>query len=104
MGKICLLPPAGSGRMPVGYRAWLLQNRSNMKSLLPFFLLISIVISCNSQKKTDSDESDQATKNVTKRDYSITPAVAYNDLFLDSTAVEQFITEKKWPDSLAKRS
>jgi murein L,D-transpeptidase YcbB/YkuD len=74
-----------------------------MKSLLPFFLLISTIISCNSQKKTDSDESEQATKNVTKRDYSITPAIAYNDLFLDSTAVEQFITEKKLPDSLAKR-
>jgi murein L,D-transpeptidase YcbB/YkuD len=94
--------PVGSCQLP-SLPGMAFAKQLCMKSLIPFLLLISTVVACNSQNKTDADQSDPATKNITKRDYSITPAVAYNDLFLDSAAVEQFIADKKLPDTLARR-
>ncbi len=54
----------------------------------------------NEENKEDKAEKD---KKITKRDFSITPANSYNDLFLDSTVVEKFIAEKKLNDTLTRR-
>ncbi|MEO7047931.1 MAG: L,D-transpeptidase family protein, partial [Ferruginibacter sp.] len=40
-------------------------------------------------------------KKVSKRNYSITKANAFNDIFLDSNAVENYITKNSLPDSVA---
>ncbi|HYJ38345.1 MAG TPA: L,D-transpeptidase family protein [Chitinophagaceae bacterium] len=75
-----------------------------MKTLVSLILLLSTLIACNSGKNSNGgDESESSKKNITKRDYSITPAIAYNDLFLDSNSVEEFMTENKVPDSLVRR-
>ena len=77
-----------------------------MKTLFPFLLLISVLAACNGVKKnneSDTENSKDSKKNVTKRDYSITPANSYNDLFLDSNRVEQFLASEKLPDTLARR-
>jgi murein L,D-transpeptidase YcbB/YkuD len=73
-------------------------------SALLTFLLV-IVLACNSgkEKNNGNEESNSQKKNMTKRDYSITPAIAYNDLFVDSNTVEQFISENQLPDSMARR-
>ncbi len=49
------------------------------------------------------NEKTENVKKITKRDYSITASNSYSDLFLDSTAVENFITEKKLNDTLTRR-
>jgi L,D-transpeptidase YcbB len=75
--------------------------------LLPLAL---VVLSCNNAEKdthstnenNDSDVVDvdqpinkkDTTKNITKRDYSITKENAYSDLFLDSMAMERYIDKR----------
>jgi murein L,D-transpeptidase YcbB/YkuD len=73
-------------------------------------LCSSLIASCqNSNKKpqtekeTSDNESSQETKKVSKRDYSITKANSYSDLFLDSSAMESFFRQKKLPDTLTRR-
>lgn len=69
-------------------------------------LIGSLFISCNAQDGSQSNESSQeakAKKNVSKRDYSITKVNSYSDLFVDSSAVENFIAQKKLPDSISRR-
>lgn len=56
----------------------------------------------NKQKEGKSDKAD-TEKKITKRDYSINSSNAYNDLFLDSAAVESFIASKEVNDTLARR-
>jgi murein L,D-transpeptidase YcbB/YkuD len=73
-----------------------------------FYTLIccSFFISCkgqNGQSSDSSDTKDEKKRNISARDVSITRANAYNDLFLDSSAVAQFIAQKKLPDSIARR-
>ncbi len=79
-------------------------NAVSMKTFAPFILLLSLLAACYSKSnKKDTEEEDPQKKNVTKRDYSITPAIAYNDLFVDSNTVEQFMLENKVSDSIARR-
>jgi murein L,D-transpeptidase YcbB/YkuD len=49
-----------------------------------------------------TDSADQA-KNVTDRDYSITKEEAYNDLFLDSLAMERYISKRQLGDKKIAR-
>ncbi len=78
-------------------------------------IVCSFFIACNSNEQTtdktgkdssnnnsNSNASDKEKK-ITKRDYTITPANAYNDIFLDSNSVEKFIADKKPADSIARR-
>ena len=67
--------------------------------------MLTLLAACGENKKggNANDSQSSAKKNVTKRDYSITRANAYNDLFLDSNLVEQFIAAEKLPDTLATR-
>lgn len=76
-----------------------------MKYILFYSLLIcTLLIACNSQGKADDDDNNSGNqKKISKRDISITKANAYNDLFLDSMAMEKFIAKKQLPDSMARR-
>ena len=67
-------------------------------------LCISLIISCKNEDSSSSSEGTiKKNKKLSARNHSITPANAYSDLFLDSSAVEKFINEKKIPDSIAWR-
>lgn len=69
---------------------------------IPLILLAAILIfSCNS--KDNADKKDKKDKKISKRDYSITTANSYNDLFLDSSVVADYITENVLPDSVGRR-
>lgn len=74
--------------------------------LLPAVLFLSACGSAQNENSADSD-SDAADgkkeKNISSRDYSITTANAYNDIFLDSMALETFVKTKGLPDSVAQR-
>lgn len=83
-----------------------------MKTILFYLTLCcSLLAACqnndNARSGSSGDDSDNnqsgAKKNITKRDYSINASNAYSDLFLDSTAMEKFIAQKKLPDSVSRR-
>lgn len=90
-----------------------------MKKLYPIILcLFSILIfSCNQNNTsnetgtTNSNGSDsenkaataELEKKVTKRNYNITPANAYNNIFFDSMDMESFIISTKLNDSITRR-
>lgn len=83
-----------------------------MKTKTFFLVSASIIISAckgkkekepeNSQPQAENvyevDERPAKAKKVTDRDYSITPEVAYNDMFLDSMAMENYISERQLAD------
>jgi hypothetical protein len=77
-----------------------------MKNFLLYTILISSLFAAcqnvGSHNDTD-DNTAEAKKNVSKRNYSINKSNSYSDLFLDSMAMEKFIGTKKIPDSLARR-
>ncbi|MDQ3277443.1 MAG: L,D-transpeptidase family protein [Bacteroidota bacterium] len=77
-----------------------------MKRFLIYLTLISSVfVACQNAGSTGEnvgDEQDEK-KNMSRRNYFITKENSYSDLFMDSTAVEKYITEKALPDSLARR-
>lgn len=67
-----------------------------MKKLTSIILLLAVIsIGCN--------QSEKEEHRISKRDYSITKKNAYNDLFLDSMEVVNFIEKNKIPDTLANR-
>jgi len=49
------------------------------------------------------DDKEEAKKNISKRDYSITKANSYSDLFLDSMAMEKQIAAKNLDEKIARR-
>ena len=70
------------------------------------FLAISAAIallSCNLGSGQNEETEAKEQKKISKIDRSITPANAYNNLFLDSSKIEQFLVDKKIPDSIARR-
>ena len=69
-------------------------------------IICSLLIACkdNGQNANGQDSDKPETeKKISKRDLSVTPQNAYNDIFLDSNTVEKFIADKKIPDSLSRR-
>ncbi|MEJ7611425.1 MAG: L,D-transpeptidase family protein [Ferruginibacter sp.] len=73
-------------------------------------LLFIGLVSCKSEDSTGSKENKAAKnkkaeseKKITKRDRSITPANAYNDIFLDSLEMEKFITVNQLNDTIIRR-
>lgn len=82
---------------------------NRMKNL--FFsgvIFCSLLASCQNkgQDQKSGEESSarsEGQKNVSKRDYSITPSNSYSTLFLDSNAVESYMKRKKLPDTVARR-
>ena len=73
--------------------------------LYPILIISSLIAACqNGGVHTDTDDNTaEARKNISKRDYSINKSNSYSDLFLDSAAMEKFIVSKKIPDSLGRR-
>lgn len=83
-----------------------------MKAKIIFFISAVILFSSCKSKKEKEPESSQPqgedvyevderpakAKKVTDRDYNITPGVAYNDMFLDSMAMENYISERQLAD------
>jgi murein L,D-transpeptidase YcbB/YkuD len=78
-----------------------------MKIFFVYAVLMSgLFASCQNNGKNDQgdDEStSEGQKKVSKRDLSINKTNSYSDLFLDSTAMEKFISDKKLSDSIARR-
>ncbi|HEX8332600.1 MAG TPA: hypothetical protein VF622_08250, partial [Segetibacter sp.] len=79
-----------------------------MKRIFISAMLCSLLFACkNDQAGGANEESDsekpELEKKITKRDYSITAANAYNDIFLDSLAMEKFIVDEKLNDTLIRR-
>ncbi len=78
-----------------------------MKKLIYFIVLtLPLFQACQNssgREKKDKDDKENSKKNITKRDLSISGGNAFNDLFLDSTGVENYLAENKVPDSLSRR-
>ena len=75
-----------------------------MKRFLVYASFVSsLIVSCNAQEGSSSREEKVEEKKISKRDLSINKSNSYSDLFLDSLAVEKFISTKKIPDSLSRR-
>jgi len=83
-------------------------NLNHMKTAL-FYLLLACTFftACqNSNSASVDDEGNEkggAAKNISKRDYSITKANSYSDLFMDSAAMEKYFVDRKIDDSIARR-
>src|SRR6188768_862440 len=68
---------------------------------LPFF---AIFFSCSEMGTSENEKTTtKEEKNISKIDVSITPSNSYSDLFLDSSALKNFITQNKIADSIARR-
>jgi murein L,D-transpeptidase YcbB/YkuD len=76
-----------------------------MKSFIIYAAFVcSIFVSCNAQESSNGEgEETKEEKKISKRAYGINKANSYSDLFLDSTAVEKYIADKKVPDSISRR-
>ncbi len=78
-----------------------------MKNLLILALTTLIFFSACHSKKGKSDETDESktekNNKISKRDYGITKANSFNDLFLDSNDVENYITKNNVDDPIARR-
>jgi murein L,D-transpeptidase YcbB/YkuD len=77
-----------------------------MKTFTPLIIALSFLTACGNNENghdANNNSKNPIKRNITKRDYSINSANAYNDLFLDSIRVEQFIKAEKLPDTLANR-
>lgn len=66
--------------------------------LIAAFGLLINIFSC--KNKTDQQ---QQVEEITPRNTNINPGNAYNDLFLDTSAVEKFIGQQKLNDTIANR-
>jgi murein L,D-transpeptidase YcbB/YkuD len=72
-----------------------------MKRLLLLASLAYVVLNGCSSPSAPVNSNDK--NDISPRNTGITPANAYNDLFLDSSAVEKFIVGQKLDDTLATR-
>ncbi|MCE3283560.1 MAG: L,D-transpeptidase family protein, partial [Chitinophagaceae bacterium] len=71
-----------------------------------FFLYISLscsIFAACQNNNGDGDNTSEGKRNISKRDYSITKANSYSDLFFDSSAMENYITQNKLADTTARR-
>jgi L,D-transpeptidase YcbB len=89
----------------------------NFKAYSLIILSALFIISCKSKKEDKTDDNTGSIENVdevvedtakerkkiTDRDYSITPALAYNDIFLDSMAMENYIISRQLGDKKIAR-
>lgn len=67
-------------------------------------IIFSMLISCdNKNGDNSSSKKTEKEKKITKRDLSITPANAYNNLFFDSMVLVNYFAENKVDDSLVRR-
>ncbi len=64
---------------------------------------VCLLLACTNSQEGAKEREKKEEKKVSTRDLSITRANSYSTLFLDSSVMESFITEKKIPDSIARR-
>ena len=97
---------------PFALAKHLLNSPSIMKRiLLPATILCFVFAACKTGNDKEKDgglfgsktEKAEIDKKITKRDLSITAANAYNNIFMDSSAMEQFFTDEKVNDTLIRR-
>lgn len=89
----------------------LFAKSTNMKKLFTWAAICSLFIACNTASTNEDGDSagnsngpkSELEKKVSKRDMSITTGNAYSDLFMDSTELETFFTQKKVSDSIIRR-
>ncbi len=78
-----------------------------IKNLLVPILFLVLFISCNSNSSANSTKEEEETqkdeKKITKRDFSITPSNAYNNLFFDSAVLVKFFTDNKIENKIIRR-
>ena len=78
-----------------------------IKNFLSTVLFFVLFISCNSNSSTNSAKEEGETqkdeKKITKRDFSITPSNAYNNLFFDSAVLVKFFTDNKIENKIIRR-
>ena len=81
-----------------------------MKTILIFIVATCALLSaCNNashKQQKDSESAEKSTKKekkISRRDYSITSANAYNNLFLDSMTVEDYMAKNNFDKSLSRR-
>ncbi len=72
------------------------------KIIIILFLVPLISISCNDNGAGKKNQKKEEKK-ISKRHYGITKANSYNDIFLDSMDVVNYISENHIPDSVARR-
>lgn len=74
-----------------------------MKNLIIVFCCI--ILACNTSGNDQETEQEQKKKDkkVSSRDYSITPANAYNDIFIDSLTVASYIDTIDASDKVKRR-
>jgi murein L,D-transpeptidase YcbB/YkuD len=72
-----------------------------------FYLLLGTVLlsGCLNNAESESEESSAAAqkKNISSRDYSITKANSYSNLFFDSASLADYLASNKVPDSIGNR-
>ncbi len=74
-----------------------------MKKILFAFGLSALLFSCTDTTENNTEKITKEEKNISKRDESVTPTNSYSDLFLDTTALQNFIKQNKIGDSIARR-
>src|SRR5687767_6059814 len=74
-----------------------------MKKIFFALSVCTLMLSCTEQGASEDEKTRKEEKNISKQDVSITPANSYSNLFLDTTALQNFITQNKIPDSIARR-
>jgi L,D-transpeptidase YcbB len=70
------------------------------------FLLSILLLSCgsgNGKESADGESKTGKNRNISKRDLSITAANAYNNLFLDSTDLENYLAKNGINDTTSRR-
>src|SRR5258705_1512826 len=75
-----------------------------MKKII-FALSFSILLySCSNPEESKKEKKvTKEEKNISERDLGITASNSYSDLFLDTAALQNFITQNKIVDSIARR-
>src|SRR4051794_23015579 len=80
-----------------------------MRLRFGIIIILCSVMACNQGTKSRQDNQnsqeteEKAKKNISKRDYSITAANSYSDIFLDSNSLVKFIQAQQVNDTLARR-
>lgn len=62
-----------------------------------------LFLSCSDPKEANEEKTTKDVQNISKIDVSINPSNSYSDLFLDTSSVQNFITQNKISDSIALR-
>lgn len=77
--------------------------KNTLTVALAFLVFISACKSKDGNNKDIKESKTEKDKKISKRDYSITKANSFNDLFLDSNDVENYFEQNNIADSISRR-